>query len=157
VKRISSRATFFIKFVTPLLAIAFLVWFWIDSLRSGPLEDAWVFLLFPLVIMLVWGFAYLRHLWPLADEVLDGGDNLLVRRRGVEQRVRFEDIINVSVERQQSGRRMVLRLARSGPFGDRIVFLPAMDFSFRFTLDPTNPMEEDLIRRVDAGRRKQGA
>jgi hypothetical protein len=102
----------------------------------------------------IWGFAYYRLLWNLADEVLDGGDHLVVRLRGEQQRIPLGDVINIAFERRQNGRRVVLRLARPGPFGDRIVFKPPVRFLPTFS---TDPLEDDLIRRVDAARRKVAA
>jgi len=157
VKLISSRGTFFIKYVSPVLAVCFLAVWSVMALRSGPVEEVWMFPMFAVAILAIWTFAYYRYLWTLADEVEDGGNFLRVRRRSEEQRVRFEDIINVAFERQQGGRRAVLRLARSGAFGDRIVFIPAMNFQLSLSMNPTNPIEEDLIRRVDAARRSAAA
>jgi hypothetical protein len=153
VKRLSSAATPFLKFGVPVLGIGFLaVWTGI-AVRSGPFEEVWMFPLFALLMLLIWAFVYYRFIWDVADEVMDGGDHLLVRRRGQQERIRLQDIINIAFERRQNGRRTVLRLARAGVFGDRIVFIPAMRLRFSFSV--TDPEEEELIRRVDAARRAQ--
>ncbi|MGH8742204.1 MAG: hypothetical protein ACREUN_14890, partial [Burkholderiales bacterium] len=95
--RISSRYTFVIKKVLPLLwfgGIGFFIWQ--DLANDAPSEDMLV-LLAVFAAMAVMGFFVMKKLvWHAADEVYDGGSFLLVRNRGEEQTVLLSDVINVS-------------------------------------------------------------
>ena len=149
-KKISSKSTFFHKRAFPVL------WFGIIgisaaiSLWSGAFEKAPMALIAP-VFLGALGFFLMRHLvWDLADEVFDGGDYLLVRNRGVEERIPLSNIMNVSASTMVNPARITLRLAERGRFGNEIVFSPARSMSF-------NPfarsaVAEDLIVRVDKAR-----
>ncbi|HMB43979.1 MAG TPA: hypothetical protein VKM00_08930 [Luteimonas sp.] len=120
--------------------------------KKEPLVHVMPFLIMPLIMMAVGIILFRTLLWDLADEVSDGGDYLLVRRRGIEDRVALSDIMNVGMSWSTRPPRLSLRLRKPGKFGDKIVFIPTSFFS----LNPfaRNPVEEDLIRRVDAARQK---
>ncbi len=101
--------------------------------------------------MAVVGFVVMKKLvWDLADEVYDGGDFLLVKNRGEEDRVLLSNIMNVSVSTNMNPPRITLRLVAPGRFGDEVSFSPASSF----TLNPfaRNQIAEDLIVRVDKAR-----
>lgn len=147
-KRLSSRATPFLKWLMPaiwLLVVAGVgVLSWTDPHRD-PVGIVIVCLL-PVFLGLVYRF----QIWPLADVVDDVGDALRVRRRGIEVRVPLADIVNVSVPNYSRSRRISLRLRRPGQLGDEIGFLPVSRWGWNpFARDP---LVEDLIRRVDAAR-----
>jgi hypothetical protein len=95
----------------------------------------------------VFGFFLFRRLvWDLADEVLDAGDHLLVKRRGTEERISIANIMNVSVSSYVNPIRVSLRLVKPGKLGPVIAFTPQAPF----TLNPfaKNRVAEDLIVRV---------
>src|SRR5688572_22818149 len=95
-KQISSKYLFFYKKVFPLLWFGFLVFFIAETFMNGAYEQTPMFVVGP-CIMAVFGFFLMKKLvWDLMDEVYDCGDSLLVRNRGVEERVPFSSIMNVS-------------------------------------------------------------
>ncbi|MBW8810189.1 MAG: hypothetical protein JF591_15510 [Lysobacter sp.] len=68
--------------------------------------------------------------WNLADEVVDHGDHLRVRRRSIEETVAIADIDKVSAEYAIRPLRVVLSLRGPGAFGRRIVFVPRPNSAF---------------------------
>ncbi len=151
-KTISSKQTFFIKKIFPVIwlggvAFAIIITILAGALRAGP-----QFLIGP-ILMLVIGFVIFRKLvWDLADEVCDGGDFLIVRRGSVEDRVQLADIMNVSISQFSNPPRLSLRLRKPGKFGDEIVFSPPR--TSVFNPFARNPVAEDLIKRVDRARQQ---
>jgi hypothetical protein len=98
-------------------------------------------------VMAVFGYLLMKKLlWDLADEVLDGGDFLIVRTRNQEERVPLSNIMNVSTSILVNPPRVTLRLISPGKFGNEISFSPATPFSFN--LFARNVVAEDLIIRV---------
>jgi len=153
VKQISSSMTRFQKGVVPVMVMAGVFSGVLALVLSKPIEQTWWALTMATLFSIAFGVAYRFRIWPLADEVFDCGDHLLVRRRGEEQRIRLEDIAEVDLRRSgKSQHRMVLSLRREGPFGATVVFLAPKHFSFNpFAKDP---LEEDLHSRVEAARRR---
>jgi hypothetical protein len=156
VKVISSRQTFFIKRVFPIVWLAFLGLFSIMPLvlptsgRSSP-PNLVPFVLVPIAMAAFGAVLFRKLVWDLADEVSDGGDFLLVRKGSVEDRIRLANIMNVSTGFSTRPPRLTLRLRSPGKFGDEIAFIPMREFTFNPFA--RNPIAEDLIRRVDAARR----
>ena len=147
---ISSKSLFITKKVFPLLWFGFLAFFIGNSIMDGAYVKAPMFLVIPSV-MAVFGFFLMKKIvWDLADQVYDGGDFLLVRKSGVEDRVPLSNIMNVSASTNMNPPRITLRLVRPGKFGPEISFSPAAPF----TLNPfaKNPVAEDLIVRADKAR-----
>ena len=149
-KRISSRQVFFLKWFLPgifILAgagIPLMTWL-LEPSRVPPT----VFVL-P-VVMLAVGFLVMKKLvWDLADEVLDGGDYLVVKKGRIEERVPLTNIMNVSATTMVNPPRIELRLAERGRLGDQIAFSPVKNA----TLNPfaRNAIADDLIVRVDRAR-----
>jgi len=65
--------------------------------------------------------ALVRH---LADEVIDGGDHLLVRSNGIEEKVMLRDVAAVRRGFGHNPERLVLTLHRRGRLGETIAFIP---------------------------------
>jgi hypothetical protein len=149
--RISSKSTAFHKRGLPVLwfgvvVLGVAVSFWAGALQRQPL------LILPPAVLAVVGFVVMRKLvWDLVDEVFDGGDFLLVRNAGKEERVALSNIMNVSASTVTNPPRVTLRLSTPGRFGNEIVFSPIKPIS----LNPfaRNKIAEDLIVRVDQARR----
>lgn len=152
-----SGATFFLKRVFPALWFGFLAFFMAIGLVTTHADGkAWFpFVLIPLA-MSMFGFVLFRKLiWDLADEVSLQGDQLHVRKNGIEDRVRLADIMNVSATQLTNPVRISLRLRKQGKFGDEIVFMPRT----RIRFDPfaRNPIAERLILLVDRARQSEYA
>ena len=90
-----------------------------------------------------------KFVWDLMDEVQDGGDDLLVRRGGDEERIPLSNIMNVNITLHMNPQRINLRLVKPGRFGSEVSFSPVTRFGFnRFA---KNAVAEDLIVRVLPG------
>ncbi len=151
--RISSKYLFLTKKGFPLLWFGFLAFFIAESVAYKAYEEDVVFIVMP-ILMTVVGFLVMKKMvWDLVDEVHDGGDFLVVRNRGVEDRVFLSNIMNVNASMYMNPKRITLRLAKPGKFGNEISFSPASSFSFNPFAK--NRVAEDLIVRVDAARAKR--
>ena len=148
--RISSKTTFFYKRVFPVLWFGFLAVFVAIALASGAALKSPVFLAGPCLMAVLGFFLVKKLLGSLADEVYDCGDSLLIRSRGVEERVALSNIMNVSASTNMNPPRITLRLVTPGKFGPEVTFSPVA----RFTLNPfaRNPVADDLMVRVDQAR-----
>ncbi len=85
-----------------------------------------------------------RRMWGLADEVLDGGDHLVIRRGKREARIEPANASEVSVD---SGPPTIvtLQLRLTSEFGANVSFLP--NPTSRNPL-ATSSIAEDLVRGV---------
>jgi len=157
-RRISSRSTFFLKRVFPLLwfgIIALFVVVAVLSSRRGPRSPPLPLLLIgPAVMVLVVYTLVRRLIFDLADEVYDEGDALRVRFGADEERIPLENIINISYAGLSNPARATLTLRDPGRFGREITFAPQQRV-FGPLLRLSNPLISELIERVDAARRRQ--
>lgn len=146
-KKISSRNTFILKRVFPIV--------WVGSLTAmGALEIRRdLSIVIPILLMGLFGFVMMKMLvWNLADQVHDGGDFLLVKFRGVEETVPLSNVMNVNYNIiGQSPPRVVLRLVEPCRFGNEIAFMPELSLNLKHLR--RNPVVEDLIIRMDRARR----
>jgi hypothetical protein len=150
--RISSRATFVYKRVFPIIFIGFFlvfVIFLLLGLRAGKSPPLPVFLI-PVFVFGTIFFVMKKMVFDLVDEVLDAGDALIVRNRGQEERIAFSDIMNVNYTPFVSPPRVVLSLRRPSNFGSQVAFCAPL----RFVPFSTSPIVDELIRRIDAARRR---
>jgi hypothetical protein len=149
--RISSRQTFFMKRVFPLLFLVILLVPMGIALTVGRNPPPVQLYIMPLVLFPILFLVMRKLVWDLVDEVYDGGDYLLVRNGGKEDRIPLSNIMNVSATLMVNPPRLTLRLATPGKFGKEVSFSPARPFSLNpFT---KNAIAENLIERVDRARR----
>jgi hypothetical protein len=155
-KRISSRNTFFVKRIFPVLWFAAITLFLGAALAAtvhARTKPSPVFFVAPLV-MFGFGFWLMRRLvFDLADAVYDEGDALRVRFRGDEERIALANIINISYSGLTNPPRATLTLRQPGMFGKDVTFSPVQKV-FGPLLRTSNPIVTDLIERVDAARRR---
>jgi hypothetical protein len=103
--------------------------------------------------MAIFGYILMKKLvFDLVDEVLDAGDELVVKNKAVEEHILLSDIMNISYSTFTSPPRVTLMLRRASQFGQEISFVPPA----QFTLNPfwRSPIVDELIQRVDATRRR---
>jgi hypothetical protein len=151
---ISSTQTFLMKKVFPVFWFGFLAVFMVMGGVGGAWKDP-LFVVVPLFMAAI-GFLLMRKLvWNLADEVRDGGDVLLVRRGGDEERVPLSNVMNVGMSQFTNPKRLALRLRKPGKFGDEVVFIPKS--GLQFNPFARNKVAEDLIARVDRLRNHDGS
>lgn len=153
-KRISTPYTFSLK-MFPFLYFGFLVVAFPLVVMTGSFKEEPMLFLVPCAMAII-GYYFIRVvLRDLVDEVYDCGDFLLVRKRGVEERVPLSDIINVNFATNQSPARITLTLDRPGKFGKEISFAPPPQIYL--TPYPRNEIAEDLIARAHLARSKHAA
>ena len=152
-KKISSGSTFVTKKVFPILwfgILAAVVGF--GALEGAAFSDP-MFLVGP-AVMAVFGFFLMKKMaWDLADEVFDCGDYLLVKNRGMDERVDLSNIMNVSVSTAANPPRITLRLVKPGRLGGEIAFSPQM--GLRLNPFAKSQVAEDLMVRVDKARSRR--
>ena len=149
---LTSRSTFFIKRVFPLLWVALLLAFLVSAFANDEWNKDPFFIVAPILMIVIGFVAFRSMIWNLADEVRDGGDFLRVRRGSLEERVPLADVVNVGVSQFTNPQRISLRLRTRGKFGDEIAFLPRQPV-LQFNPMARNEIAESLIKRVDAARR----
>ncbi len=155
-RRISSRNTFFLKRLFPLLWFGIIAVALATALTAGrravhspPLP----LLLFPpLLVCGIGYFVFKRLVFDLADEVYDEGDALRVRFGSEEERIPLENVMNVSYTSFVNPPRVTLTLRAPCRFGREVTFSPPQ--RLRSALSGRNPLAQDLIERVDAARRR---
>ena len=150
-RQISSRATFFVKRVYPIIFVAAVVLFfafplfWVDRAR---LPSMWPLLLGMLVVLLVGYWLMKRMFFDLVDAVFDDGDALLVRNKDQEERIALSDIAAARYTSLFNPMRVTLSLRKPARFGSEIAFLaPAGMLPFVRSADIKN-----LIKKVEAQR-----
>jgi hypothetical protein len=154
VTKISSKWTMFHKWIFPAMWFGGLIYFVVSSwAMNEQTTDPMIFVV-P-VIMAIFGVVLMKKLiWDLADAVYDCGDSLLVRKRGMEERIHLSNIINVSVSTMSNPPRITLRLDKPGRLGNEIAFSPVFP-AISFNPFPKSKVGDDLIVRVDRARVKR--
>jgi len=96
-------------------------------------------------VMSLGGYYIARtFLFDLVDEVLDDGNELVVRKNGQEDRIPVINIVNVNYERWINPQRITLTLREPCLFGDEVTFAPPpRSFSRR------SPIPDELIKRIE--------
>jgi hypothetical protein len=152
-RRISSRATFWYKRIFPIIWFGGLAAFTVLGLFinvRGYRPERLPFVILP-VVMAALGYVFMKKLvFDLVDEVWDDGSALIVRNKGQDDRITLSNIINVSYSPLINPPLVTLMLRQPSVFGTEISFSAPL----RFMLFTKSPLVEDLIRRVDAARRK---
>lgn len=149
-ERISSRSTFFIKRVFPLIWFGSLALIVIAPLlarkpKGGPPV---VFFIMP-ILMAVFGYFLMKKLvFDLADEVFDAGDALVVRFGSEQERIALSEIINVSYSYHDEPAPGHFNLANPWAFWKGSHVLAATEF--RSFCQKPNRRQPDRARRCSA-------
>ena len=151
--QISSRMTFFYKRVFPIFWFGFLTLFMV-----GPAVISWnngqapqsMFIIMPIFMMVFGYFIMKKMVFSLVDEVFDVGDALLVKNGSHEEQIPLADITNISYAQMMNPPQVTLSLRQPTNFGDKVTFCAPT----RLIPFATSPVIDDLIRRVDAARRR---
>lgn len=144
-KRISGTKYMpFFKYVLPLALYAGVCAWMLSDESNKPHPDYSTLAVTLVIVGVIMVVVFKRRMWGLADEVLDGGDHLLIRRGRRQARIELANVSEVTLD---SGppTKVTLQLKRPSEFGPTISFLP----------NPTsrNPLAsssiaDDLIQRV---------
>ncbi|MEY4880487.1 MAG: hypothetical protein RJB62_1956 [Pseudomonadota bacterium] len=104
---------------------------------------------FFVILVLMTGLSYLifrGFVFPMADEVWDDGDALVIKRGRTEERIPLSDISHVYYFLLTNPERMTLSFHKPTAFGPRIPFaLP-----LRWNVFTKSPIAEDLKKRINA-------
>jgi hypothetical protein len=148
-----SAKIFFTKTIFPLFWFGFLAFFLVVSIKGGAYKQSLMFLLMPCFMAFFGYFLMKKLVWDLVDEVYDCGDFLMIKNRGMEDKIQLSNIMNLSASTNMNPPRITLRLTSPSKFGKEIAFSPTRPFS----LNPfaKNPLVEDLMVRVDQARSKR--
>jgi hypothetical protein len=152
-RRISSRTTFWYKRIFPIIWFGLLALFIAVGVFTSTLKDGMQqlpFIIIPAVMILIGYVIMKKVVFDLVDEVWDDGTALVVRDKGREDRIALSNIMNISYSPLINPPRVTLMLRQPSNFGTEITFSAPV----RFTPFAKSPVIEDLIRRVDAVRRK---
>ncbi len=148
----SANVTFFYRRIFPIVWYGMLAFMFVVGLfkllNAGGASNL-PFLAVPLVMAAI-SYKFVNKLTRnLVDEVFDAGDALLVRRDSRKERVALADVKNVNYIPYMSPPQVTLSLRRPGAFGDTIAFFRPL----RIVPQPSDPVIEDLINRIDAARK----
>jgi hypothetical protein len=151
-RRISSKLTFYYKRIFPAIWFGFLAIFLIIGLGSlKARQTPWPFLIMP-IVMAVFGFFIMKKLiFGLADEVWETNDHLVVKNKGVEERILFSDIQHVNCSTMINPSRITLTLRMPSRLGSEITFSPLTRFGFLSNFS-IHPIATELIDKVDHAR-----
>ena len=145
--------TFFYKRVFPIFWFGFLTLFMIGPIvvgwRSGENPQA-MFFIVPVLMM---GFGYFimkKMVFNLVDQVFDAGDALLVKNGSQQEQILLADITNISYAQMMNPPQVTLSLRQPTSFGDKVTFCAPT----RLMPFATSPVIDDLVKRVDAARRR---
>ncbi len=150
-KRLSSSLTPWQKRALPGAILAGTAFLFVVEWRHGRLTGdalSWFLPAFAVVFVLLVRRSYL---WQLADEVLDAGDALLVRRGAVQVRVPLAGIAEVRLWSASTPPRIELRLAHPSRLGASVAFMPTWH-GYTGTPLAENPVAADLVARVERAR-----
>lgn len=152
---LSARWTFFHRRIFPLLWFGILAFSAVFALSLGRAQGRFEpLLLVGPVLMTGFGYFLMRaFVFDLADEVIDAGNALVVRKAGNEARIALADIIDVDCAIFMNPPRISLTLRTPCCFGRKIAFIPTMQRLLRFNPLAPNLFAEELINRVDRARR----
>jgi len=154
-RRISAGTTLVSKRIFPLLWVGVLCAVVTGGAVEGKfLNDPWFFV-GPLVVLVFGLLLWWLLASDLADEVIDMGEYLVVRRGKLEDKIYFKNIQNIDTSKNVNPPRVTIRLIQPGSFGKLVSFSPKAAPS----LNPfaANPLVEELITRAHQARAQSAA
>lgn len=141
--RISARRIYLAKWL-PFIVVGLLAaWQWVEeSQQQSP--DYFVPGVITLIVVGLLLRQQIRHAWPLADEVLDGGDYLIVKRGNDVVRVELAQISDAAASSTLGATTVFLHLSAPCRLGDTISFLA----DSRGNRGTPSPIASELISRI---------
>ena len=125
-RQISSKATFFVKRVYPIIFVAAVILFFAFPLmfvERARIPSMWPLLLGAALALVVGYWAMKNLLFDLVDAVFEDGNALVVKNDGREERVSLSDIAAAGYTSLFNPMRVTLSLRRPTSFGTEIAFL----------------------------------
>ena len=154
-ERLTGVSTRLVKYVLPLFWMAFFA-FWMTGVVTAGMQgfrNAWIMAAIAVPFMGIMACMQWKLVRGHADDVALDGDQLVVRNRGVEDRIALSNIVNVDAIEFTRPARITLRLRTPSRFGNQISFFPRSGFK----LNPfaRNRTVDLLIQRVDRARQME--
>lgn len=112
-----------------------------------------VFVAFTLAMGIAFYFQTKKMIFDLADEVLDDGDWLVVRKGRLEDRIVLADIMNLNYSFFGNLSRVTLSLRKQSVFGTHVSFRARAPFWTAIWPFSQPPIVDELVERIDAKRR----
>ena len=144
--RISSRWTFFLKGIFPVVWVGGVLSIVADQSVRGPASGSLPppFVLIVVILMVPFGYLVMKYLglFDLADEVIDVGDELIIRNGDQKARVPLSEISDINYSQFMEPWRVTLTLRNPSLFGTRVSFMPPHRH--------LHPIVNELIERVAA-------
>jgi len=151
VNTISSRWSTLTRWTTPVVWVALTILLLVGGYyeKEEKIGAAYYALVGALGVfgLLTWRLV----VWDIADEVVDCGDSLLVRRGEIEEKVPLTNILRVSESPFSESVRIVLHLVVPGRFGRVIAFMPRNQPA-RINPFARNPVVKELAERAISAR-----
>ena len=147
--RLSADHMHFAKWVFPALAFIFVTVWMFESESKKARPDFAVLSLVLIGVGVILIFVFKKRMWSLADEVLDGGDHLLVRFGRRQERVSLTNVSDIHLESQFGATTVRLQLSAPCMFGTVISFLARSGSRNPFA---PNPIAADLMARIRAAK-----
>jgi len=146
VNRLSADTNYFLKWIAPVLVYCAISAYmlWKESRKESPQFTILIAVL--AVVAIIFFVVFKRRMWSLADEVLDGGDYLVVRFGDQQQSISLANVTRVDAENQLGATTVRLRLSVPCEFGSVVSFMAKSTSRNPFAL---NAVAEDLIARVN--------
>ena len=137
---------YFTKWVLPVLLYLGTSGYmlWKESQKVAP--DFVILYSVLLVVAVIFIIVFKKQIWSLADEVLDGGDHLIVRFGTKTQNIPFTNIIDANAVNRFGATTVTLRLSVPCDFGNKISFLAKSESRNPFA---SNPIAEGLLARIE--------
>jgi len=149
-KKLSSKSTFFLKRIFPLLWFGFIVFSIMIGFFAPSQDKAETIMIFvgPAFMAVIGYFLMKNLIFDLIDEVYDEGSTLLFKNNGKTVRVNLTDIKNVSYSVVINPPRVTISLRHKTEFGDELTFSPPSSLiPFKKNKDIV-----ELIDRIDRAR-----
>ena|SRR5690348_13078770 len=143
-QRISSRTTLFFKRFFPWILLGL----GMPLLIAAGFVARQPIMLLPIFAVVIGFILTKEHGSHLVDEVWNGGDALIVRNNGQEDRIPLSAIMNAQYSRVGPPT-VTLTLRTPGIFGDTVLFLAPVPFA-------SIPIINDLIDQFDDARKRAG-
>lgn len=148
-KKLSSDGTVLHKKIFPVVGFGICV----ATAIMGSRQARPILYVAPAVVLVMGYVLMKRFVWDLVDEVYDGGDFLIIKKGGREQRLPLVDIVGVTQVPADSGPTRItlfIRNASGAGAPDSVAFLPKHASSLNpFTKDV---VFQDLVARTERAR-----
>lgn len=149
--KISAKSTFFYKRIFPVFWIILLTGFAAGATYFGKTGGHFsiMYIIAPGAMIITGLLVMKKYFFSLADVVWDDGTALIVKHKGDQIRIRILDMVNAHYDSATIPPRITIRLAKPVRFGSQFAFMPPG----KLFSSANNPAVDELIRKIQAGRR----